>query len=58
MRQMEGDRRSSGESRSTAPPREITSDSLFKGACEVVIRHGDELYRLRVTKQNKLILNK
>jgi hemin uptake protein HemP len=31
---------------------------LFAGSSEVVITHGAEVYRLRLTRQNKLILTK
>ena len=34
----------------------ISSDDLFRGAQEVVIRHNERDYRLRVTEQGKLIL--
>ncbi|MGB9367638.1 MAG: hemin uptake protein HemP [Xanthobacteraceae bacterium] len=58
-----------GESRSeqsTSPaPRTISvaghrleSRDLFIGTREVVIHHGGEIYRLRLTSQNKLILTK
>ena len=40
------------------PPRRLTSDALFQGATEVVIRHGREEYRLLRTRANKLILTK
>jgi hemin uptake protein HemP len=36
----------------------VTSDALFGGAQEIVIEHGDALYRLKITRQGKLILNK
>lgn len=36
----------------------ISSESLFDGARELVIRHGQEEYRLRLTNQGKLILTK
>ena len=36
----------------------IDSVQLFAGRKEVVIRHGGQVYRLRVTKNGKLILNK
>ncbi len=35
-----------------------TSEDLFHGAREVVIRHGSEEYRLRITRSGKLILTK
>lgn len=34
------------------------SASLFKGRREIVIEHNGEFYRLRITRQGKLILNK
>jgi len=42
------------------PPGEqpLDSRSLFAGSSEVVITHGAEIYRLRLTRQNKLILTK
>jgi len=36
----------------------INSDELFKGAREVKLFHGCEEYRLRITKNQKLILTK
>ena len=36
----------------------IDSRDVFIGTREVIIRHGDETYRLRLTMQNKLILTK
>lgn len=36
----------------------LDSRALFAGGSEVVIAHGAELYRLRLTRQNKLILTK
>lgn len=36
----------------------IESDNLFAGQQEVLIRNGDELYRLRRTRSGKLILCK
>jgi hemin uptake protein HemP len=41
-----------------APPRVIGSEALFGAAREVLIRHGSETYRLRMTRQDKLILTK
>jgi hemin uptake protein HemP len=56
----------SGSAQSTSPgPRmisvaghKIDSRDLFIGTREVVIHHGSEVYRLRLTGQNKLILTK
>lgn len=36
----------------------VSSADLLAGGREVIIRHGDELYRLRLTNSNKLILIK
>ncbi len=36
----------------------IESRDLFIGTREVIIHHGDDMYRLRLTAQNKLILTK
>lgn len=36
----------------------IDSRSIFAGRNEVLIRHGDQMYRLRITKLGKLILHK
>lgn len=38
--------------------RTINSTDILKGGREVFIQHGEERYRLRVTKSGKLILNK
>jgi hemin uptake protein HemP len=39
-------------------PREVESRTLFGGARVVTIRHGDDLYTLRITRAEKLILTK
>lgn len=36
----------------------VSSTELFRGARELVIRHGGEEYRLRITRAGKLILTK
>lgn len=41
----------------TLPP-VVVSDDLFRGKNEILIAHGDAHYRLRITRQGKLILNK
>jgi hemin uptake protein HemP len=39
--------------------RTLTSESLFQnGEHEIGIAHGESLYRLKITRQGKLILNK
>lgn len=40
-----------------APP-VIDSAQLFGTATEIAITHADAVYRLRITRQGKLILNK
>jgi len=36
----------------------INSRDLFQGRQEICIEHGDQIYRLRTTRQGKLILTK
>gem|GEM_PF-835043 len=36
----------------------IHSEELLSGHTEILIRHGSEVYRLRVTRSGKLILTK
>jgi hemin uptake protein HemP len=36
----------------------IDSRDLFSGTREIIIGHGSDIYRLRLTAQNKLILTK
>ncbi|GKQ55944.1 hemin uptake protein HemP [Bradyrhizobium sp. Ce-3] len=36
----------------------LDSRELFAAEREIIITHGDEQYRLRLTSQNKLILTK
>ncbi|WP_425488001.1 hemin uptake protein HemP [Marilutibacter penaei] len=45
---------------SSVPPRGALLDSgaLLRGSREVLIRHGGEVYRLRHTRNDKLILTK
>ena len=43
--------------RPAQPPR-VDSTTLFGNARELIIRHGNEEYRLRMTSQGKLILTK
>ena len=37
---------------------ELDSRRLLQGQAEILIRHGDEVYRLRHTRNDKLILTK
>lgn len=59
--------RSEADNRIEMRPRASTLESklktygsreLFNGYHEVAIEHGGSLYRLRITRQGKLILNK
>jgi hemin uptake protein HemP len=36
----------------------VASGELLKATREITIRHGEDVYRLRLTAQNKLILTK
>lgn len=42
----------------SARQREVTSEELLCGQQEICIRHGEEIYRLRLTRNGKLILHK
>jgi hemin uptake protein HemP len=55
-----GERSSTASAGRTIAVREnqLNSQDLFVGTREVTISHGEELYRLRLTAQNKLILTK
>jgi len=46
------------EAKGQASRRVISSAELFGGAVEVTISHDNALYRLRITRQGKLVLNK
>ena len=39
-------------------PRMLTSAELFGGHDEIIVLHNGAPYRLRITRQNKLILTK
>jgi hemin uptake protein HemP len=41
-----------------APATSVDSFTLLNGRRELAIRHGDDVYRLRLTASNKLILTK
>lgn len=43
---------------SPAGPPMLRSTDLLAGAREVLIRHGEDTYRLKLTGNNKLILTK
>ena len=46
------------ESCAVAEPRILHSEELFAGQRTVVIQHGDEQYRLLITRNDRLILQK
>ena len=46
------------ESAQPADARILRSDDLLSGRREVIIEHGTEIYRLRLTRNGKLILQK
>lgn len=39
-------------------PQSVDSVALMQGRRELIIRHGADTYRLRITASNKLILTK
>lgn len=45
-------------SMTNAKMRQLDSKELFNGQRELEIAHGDQTYRLRLTRQGKLILTK
>ncbi|MDB5988185.1 MAG: Hemin uptake protein hemP [Nevskia sp.] len=57
VRSPRGDSVSDAAGRVQALPR-LNSRKLFADARELLIEHGDELYRLRWTRSGKLILTK
>lgn len=40
------------------PVRIVSSEALFQGTKEIAIDHNGSRYRLKITRQGKLILNK
>ncbi|MBS0534010.1 MAG: hemin uptake protein HemP [Proteobacteria bacterium] len=66
----EGDMKDDGRNRAATPSlggearqlsladKRLDSRELFRDTREIIITHGDETYRLRLTAQNKLILTK
>lgn len=40
------------------PKRVVSSEALFRGTHEIGIEHAGAMYRLKITRQGKLILNK
>jgi hemin uptake protein HemP len=58
LSQLELDRLNKETQKNVASNRVVTSEVLFSGARELVIKHAGEDYRLRLTNQGKLILTK
>ncbi|ANP88820.1 hemin uptake protein HemP [Rhizobium laguerreae] len=46
------------QSEPAAQHRIVESADLFRGTNEIMIRHDGLVYRLKITRQGKLILNK
>lgn len=44
--------------RTSPPVRTFSSRELFAGSTEIAIEHTGSIYRLKITRQGKLILNK
>ena len=47
-----------GEASPRQPQGRYDTATLFGGRREILIQHGDQVYRLRITRQGKLILTK
>ena len=58
MEQPENRKESALEDNERIPPKAIKAELLLQGAREVWIEHAGVRYRLRVTRRNKLILQK
>lgn len=58
LSQLEFDRLNKETPQNAVSHRVVTSEVLFSGARELVIKHAGEEYRLRLTNQGKLILTK
>lgn len=57
----EAEKRSQDKARqreATAPPPILHAEELFRGHREICIEHEGKRYRLRITRRNKLILQK
>jgi len=53
-----GSSRPSAENRPVRPVRTVRSEDLLGGARELLIEHAGAIYRLRVTRNDRLILGK
>ncbi len=52
------DDRKPPEGDADSSPRVVSTQELFAGEREICIEHEGEKYRLRITRRNKLILQK
>lgn len=52
------DRHPSSPSTEPSPPADLDTRGLFGDRTEIRIAHGNAIYRLRITRAGKLILNK
>lgn len=41
-----------------ASPARVSVETILRGRQEIIIEHGDEEYRLRITSNGKLLLTK
>lgn len=53
-----GGRRQAVANSDAKPVKSLASSAVFNGATEIGIEHHGELYRLKITRQGKLILTK
>lgn len=59
MAENEGRSQSSSRQKdATTPPTILRAEELFQGSREICIEHDGKRYRLRITRRNKLILQK
>jgi hemin uptake protein HemP len=54
----ETERSSQPPSAVNRPQRVVESHDLFRGDSEILISHDGAIYRMKITRQGKLILNK
>ncbi len=58
MQDRQDTRATPGEASPGQPQGRYNTATLFGGRREILIQHGDKVYRLRITRQGKLILTK
>ena len=52
-----GEKADSQDTKTSGPP-QVEARALFNGQREIAIRFRDQIYRLRITRNDKLILTK